>query len=64
MTSAASSVRLDASGAGRALLAMVVLAGVALAGGYALAVGELQALYVGLSLARPPSAREALTTSS
>src|SRR5688572_30147116 len=29
---------------------MVVLAGVAVAGGYALAVGELQALYVGLSL--------------
>ena len=50
MTPAASSLRIDASGAGRALLAMVALAGVALAGGYALAVGELQALYVGLSL--------------
>jgi hypothetical protein len=50
VTPAASSFRIDASGAGRALAAMVVLAGVAVAGGYALAVGELQALYVGLSL--------------
>ncbi len=50
MTPAASSVRIDASGAARALAAMVVLAGVAVSGGYALAVGELQALYVGLSL--------------
>jgi O-antigen ligase len=51
VTPAASSpFRIDAGGAARALAAMVVLAGVALAGGYALAVGELQALYVGLSL--------------
>lgn len=50
MTPASSSFRVDASGAARALAAMVVLAAVALAGGYALAVGEVQALYVGLSL--------------
>jgi O-antigen ligase len=50
VTPASSSLQIDASGAGRALVAMVVLAGVAVAGGYALAVGELQALYVGLSL--------------
>jgi O-antigen ligase len=50
VTPAASSFRIDASGAARAFMAMVVLAGVAVAGGYALAVGELQALYVGLSL--------------
>jgi O-antigen ligase len=50
VTPASSSLSIDASGAARALLAMVVLAGVAVAGGYALAVGELQALYLGLSL--------------
>jgi O-antigen ligase len=47
---ASSTLRIDAGGAARALLAMVVLAGVAVAGGYALAVGEMQALYLGLSL--------------
>jgi O-antigen ligase len=47
---ASSSFRIDAADATRALMAVVVLAGVAVAGGYALAVGELQALYVGLAL--------------
>jgi hypothetical protein len=50
MTPASSSLRVDASAAARALLAMAVLASVAVAGGFALAVGEIQALYVGLSL--------------
>jgi len=50
VTPASSSLRIDASGALRALVAMVALAGLAVSGGFALAVGELQALYVGLSL--------------
>jgi hypothetical protein len=50
VTPASWTFRIDASDAARALLAAVVLVGVAAAGGYALAVGELQALYVGLSL--------------
>ena len=50
MTPAASTFRVEASGAARALAAMVVFAAVAASGGYALAVGELQALYVGLAL--------------
>jgi hypothetical protein len=50
MTPASSSLRVDASAAARAVLAMAVLASVAVAGGFALAVGEIQALYVGLSL--------------
>ena len=50
MTPASSAYRVDASGTARALAAMVVFAAVAAAGGYALAVGELQALYVGLAL--------------
>jgi hypothetical protein len=50
VTPASSSLRIDASGAVRALIAMVALAGVAVAGGFALAVGEIEALYVGLAL--------------
>jgi len=50
VTPASSSLRIDVSGAARALAAMAALAGLAVLGGFALAVGEIQALYVGLSL--------------
>ena len=50
MTPASPTFRTEASGAARVLAAMVVFAAVAAGGGYALAVGELQALYVSLAL--------------
>jgi hypothetical protein len=50
MTPASQFASLDAAGLGRSLVALVALVGVAVAGGYALAVGEIEALYVGVSL--------------
>jgi O-antigen ligase len=50
VTPASPSLRIDTAGVARSLAAMIALAGLAVAGGIALAVGELQALYVGLAV--------------